>query len=98
MGSNPRPHDHQSDALTTKPEIASVESMENFCCLSDNHIKYTVASLGPDPNARRGGQLPYPNKRNSTVTSRAREDALIPNPNECNSTLMSGTKNIYPKP
>ena len=53
---------------------------------------YTVASPGPDPdhdpNPRGGGQLPYPNKCNSTPTSGTREEALTPNPNECNSTLI----------
>ena len=52
---------------------------------------YTVASPGPDPNPRGGGQLPYPNKCNSTLMNGTRGDALAPNPNECNSTLMSGT-------
>ena len=51
---------------------------------------YTVANLDHDPNLRGGGQLPNPNKCNSTPTSGTREEALTPNPNECNSTLMSG--------
>ena len=54
---------------------------------------YTVASPGPDPNPMSGGQLPNPDKRNSTLTSGmsgTREEALTPNPNECNSTLKSG--------
>ena len=39
---------------------------------------YTVASPGPDPdpNPRGGGQLPNPNKCNSTLTSGTREEAL----------------------
>ena len=41
---------------------------------------YTVAS--PDPSPRDGGQLPYPNKCNSTLTSGTRGE--IPNPNEWN--------------
>ena len=52
---------------------------------------YTVASPGPDPNPRGGGQLPNPNKCNSTLTSGTGGDVLAPNPNECNSTLTSGT-------
>ena len=47
---------------------------------------YTVASPGSDPghdlNPRDGGQLPNPNKCNSTLTSVTREEALTPNPNE----------------
>ena len=41
---------------------------------------YTVAS--PDPSPRDGGQLPNPNKCNSTLTSGTRGE--IPNPNEWN--------------
>ena len=37
-GSNLRPHEHQSNALTTKLAIAAAEWIENFCYLSDNHI------------------------------------------------------------
>ena len=50
---------------------------------------YIVAS--PDVNPRGGGQLPYPNECNSTLTSATRGETLTPNPNECNSTLTSGT-------
>ena len=50
----------------------------------------TVAS--PDPiNPRGGGELPDPNKCNSTPTSATRGEALTLNPDKCNSTLMSGT-------
>ena len=52
---------------------------------------YTVASPGPDPNPCGWGQLPNPNKCNSTLTSETRGKALAPNPNECSSTLTSGT-------
>ena len=47
---------------------------------------YTVASPSPgaDPNRRGGGQLPHPNKCNSTLTCGTRNDALTPNPNEWN--------------
>ena len=51
VGLNPRPSDHQSNALTTKPAIAAAESTENLKILM-----YTVASR--DPNPRGGGQLP----------------------------------------
>ena len=82
-----------------KPATAAAESTENLGYLSDNHINVcTVASPGPDPSPRGGGQLPDPNKSNSTLTSGTRGEALTPNPNECNSTLKSGTKNIYPYP
>ena len=53
---------------------------------------FTAASRGPDPNPRGRGQLPNPDKCNSTLTSGTREEALTPNPNECNSTLTSGIK------
>ena len=52
---------------------------------------YTVASFGPDPNPRGGGQLPNRDKCNSTLTSGNKGEALTPNPNEYNSTLTSGT-------
>ena len=61
-------------------------------------LAYTAASPGLNPNPGGGGQLPNPNKCNSTLTSGTREEALTPNPNECNSTLTSGTKNIYSHP
>ena len=51
---------------------------------------YTVASLVPI-NPRGGGQLPDPNKCNSTLMSGTRGEVLTPNPNEYNSTLMSGS-------
>ena len=50
---------------------------------------YTVRS--PDTNPRGRGQLPNPNKCNSTLTSGTRGEALTPNPIEWNSILMSGT-------
>ena len=49
----------------------------------------TVASLDPNPGG--GGQLPNPNKCNSTPTSTTSGDTLTPNPNVCDSTLTSGT-------
>ena len=50
---------------------------------------YTVAS--PDPSPRDGGQLPNPNKCNSTLTSETRGE--IPNPNEWNKWERS--PNLY---
>ena len=51
-------------------------------------LMYTVASPGPDPDhdpyPRDGGQLPNPNKCNSTPTRGTREEALTPNPNKWN--------------
>ena len=44
---------------------------------------YTVASPNPNPGMG-GGQLPDPNKCNSTLTGGTRGEALIPNPNEWN--------------
>ena len=64
-----------SNALTTKKAIAAAEIFALLMC--------TVASPGsdpdpdPNPNSRGGGQLPNPNKYNSTLTSRTGEEALI---------------------
>ena len=52
---------------------------------------YTVAS--PDPSPRDGGQLPNPNKCNSTLTSGTRGE--IPNPNEWNKWERSPHLHIY---
>ena len=52
---------------------------------------YTVAS--PDPGPRDGGQLPNPNKCNSTLTSGTRGE--IPNPNEWNKWERSPHLYIY---
>ena len=49
------PWDRKPNALTTKPATAAAQSTENLCYLRDNHIN--VASSGPDPNPRGGGQL-----------------------------------------
>ena len=57
-GSNRRPHDHESNTLTTGLPTAAAESTENLCYLCTNLINVTVAS--PDPNPRGGGQLPNP--------------------------------------
>ena len=55
---------------------------------------YTVAS--PDPSPRSGGQLPNPNKCNSTLTSGTRRE--IPNSNEWNKWERSPHLCIYIKP
>ena len=52
-------------------------------------LMYNVAS--PDSYPRGGGQLPNPNKCNSTLMSATRGETLTPNPNECNSILTSET-------
>ena len=61
-GSNPRPQDHKSNALTTRLPTAAAESTENFWYLSlcTVLINVYVASPDPDPNPRGGGQLPNP--------------------------------------
>ena len=52
---------------------------------------YTVDS--PDPSPRDGGQLPNPNKCNSTLTSGTRGE--IPNPNQWNKWERSPHLYIY---
>ena len=48
---------------------------------------HTVAGAGPTPWG--GGQLPNPNKCNSTLSGGTGGEALTPNPNECNSKVCS---------
>ena len=62
--SNPRPQDHQSNALTTRLPTAVAESMENLWYLCTVLINVYVARADPDPiaNPRGGGQLPNPNE------------------------------------
>ena len=67
------------------------QSPQIFAIYALTLLKYTVASLDPDPNPRGGGQLPDPNECNSTLMSAMRADMLTPNPNKCNSTLTSET-------
>ena len=57
---NPRPQDHQFNALTTRLLTAAVESTENLWYLCTVLINVYVASPDPDPNPRGGGQLPNP--------------------------------------
>ena len=58
--SNPGPHDHQPNALTTRLPTAASESMENLSYLCTQLINVYVASPDPDHNPRGGGQLPNP--------------------------------------
>ena len=55
MDSNPGPHDHQSNTLTTRPSRRKILGIYALTLLM-----YTVASPDPDPNLRGGGQLPNP--------------------------------------
>ena len=79
-------HHYANDCSCRRRKIFAIYLITILMC--------TVASPGPDPDhdpyPRDGGQLPNPNKCNSTLTSETREDALTPNPNECNSTLTNG--------
>ena len=59
-GSNPRPQDHYSNALTIRLPTAVAESTENLWYLCTVLINAYVASPDPDPNPRGGGQLPNP--------------------------------------
>ena len=56
-GSNPRPQDHYSNALTTRLPTAVAESTENLWYLCTVLINVYVASPDPDPdpNPRGGG-------------------------------------------
>ena len=59
--SNPGPHDHQPNTLTTRLPTAAAESTESLSYLCSHLInQYAVASPDPDPNPRGGGQLPNP--------------------------------------
>ena len=62
-GSNPRPQDHYSNALTTRLPTAAAESTENLWYLCTVLINIDVYTAGPDPdpNPRGGDQLPNPN-------------------------------------
>ena len=59
-GSDPRPQDHWSNALTTRLPTAAAESAENLWYLCTVLINIYVASPDPDANPRGGGQLPNP--------------------------------------
>ena len=67
--SNPGPHAHQPNTLTTRLSTAAAESTEILGIYALTLLMYTVASPEPDPNPRGGGQLPNPNECNSTLTS-----------------------------
>ena len=58
--SNPGPHDHQPNTLTTRLPTAAAESTENLSCLWVHLINVTVAGPDPDFNPRGGGELPNP--------------------------------------
>ena len=75
VGLNPRPQDHQSNALTTRLLTAAAELMKNLWYLCTVLINVYVAS--PDPNPRGGGKLPNPNECNSTLMSGTR--GIYPN-------------------
>ena len=53
-GSNPRPQDHQSNALTTRLPTAAAESTENLWYLCTVLIDVYVTSSDPEPNPRGG--------------------------------------------
>ena len=58
--SNPGPHDHQPNTLTTRLPTAAAESKENLSYLCTQLINVYAASHDPDPNPRGGAQLPNP--------------------------------------
>ena len=58
--SNPGPHDHQPNTLTTRLSTAAAESTENLRYLCPQVINAYVASRDPDRNPAGGGQLPNP--------------------------------------
>ena len=58
--SNPGPHDHQPNTLTTRLPTGAAESTENLSYLWVHLINVTVAGPDPDPNPRGGGELPNP--------------------------------------
>ena len=68
----------------------SCRTTEKFWDLCEEDVD--VINTVPDPNPRAGGQLPNPNRCNSTLTSETRRETLTPNRNECNYTLASGTR------
>ena len=82
---------------TTTPAIAAAGPLQNFAIYMRNILTDTVPDHDPDPRpARRGVQLPYPNKRNSMLTSGTMGETL--SPNECHSTRPSVIRGIYPHP
>ena len=82
---------------TTTPVIAAAEPLQNFAVYMRNILTDTVPDHDPNPRpARRGVQLPYPNKCNSMLTSGTRGETL--SPNECHSTPPSVIRGIYPHP
>ena len=73
---------------TTTPAIAAAGPLQNFAVYMRNILTDTVPDHDPDARpARRGVQLPYPNKCNYMLTSGTRGETL--SPNECHSTPPS---------
>ena len=58
--SNPGPHDHQPNALTTRLPTAAAEWKENLRYLCSQVINVYEASPDPDRNRRGRSQLPNP--------------------------------------
>ena len=58
--SNPGPHDHQPNTLTTRLPTAAANRRKILAIYAFPLLMYTVASPDPDPNPRGGGQLPNP--------------------------------------
>ena len=82
---------------TTTPAIAAAGPLQNFAVYMRNILTDTVSDHDPDPRpARRGVQLPYPNKCNSMLTSGTRGETL--SPNECHSMPPSVIRGIYLHP
>ena len=80
---------------TTMPVIAAAGPLQNFAVYMRNILTDTVPDHDPDPRpARRGVQLPYPNKCNSMLTNETRGETL--SPNECHSMPPSVIRGIYP--
>ena len=87
--SNPGPHDHQPNAVTTRLPTAAAESTENLSYLCTQLINVYVALtltviLVEGVNCLTLRVQFYVNECKEGET-------LIPNTNECNSTLTSGT-------
>ena len=79
------------------PTIAAAGPLQNFAVYMRNILTDTVHDHDPDPRpARRGVQLPYPNKCNSMLTSGTRAETL--SPNECHSTPPSVIREYTPTP
>ena len=79
--SNPGPHDHQPNALTTGLPTAAAEWKENLRYLCSQVINVYVASPDPDRNRREG--VNYLTLRVQFYANECNEgETLTPNPNE----------------